>query len=175
MTKDQLRTKKAFFHLVYDRPEGCEKDASKADLCLSTNCRHCGKFVALEDADVIVGYWATIWFMAHKDCSKAGKQDEAIACQTIDADCNDCIHFNRGEHNKRFSSTHLIDPSKYNLFTGSPERDSEQQKLYILEGLLIGSYEGRCLKFDKSTRAWPGQATGHKCFEHRRAVPLEGQ
>lgn len=39
----------------------------------------------------------------------------------------------------------------------------------IGDGLSIGSYDGHCLKFNKPTRAWPGQATMHACFEHRKA------
>lgn len=29
-------------------------------------------------------------------------------------------------------------------------------------------FEGHCLRFDKPTRAYPTQYTGHECFEHRR-------
>ena len=29
-------------------------------------------------------------------------------------------------------------------------------------------FEGRCLKFDRPTKAYPGQWSGWECFEHRR-------
>lgn len=32
-------------------------------------------------------------------------------------------------------------------------------------------FEGRCLKFDRPTRAYPMQHTGRECFEHRRTTP----
>lgn len=56
MSRDPLRNKDAFLHLVYDLPEGCEKKAKDSLLSLSQQCRHCDKPVTREDADVIVGY-----------------------------------------------------------------------------------------------------------------------
>ena len=165
---EQARTREVFLRLAYQRPDDCEKVAVRANLCLDTHCRHCRREVSKEDADVLVGYWVAIWFIAHKECVKPGKAEEAYECQKIDADCNDCTHFRRGKHNKRFSSESLLDRSKYAIFTGNQEADAEEQKRYIKDGGFVGSYDGHCLKFDKPTTAWPKQATMHPCFEHRK-------
>ena len=42
--------------------------------------------------------------------------------------------------------------------------------VFFKRGKLIakGVFEGHCLKFDRPTKAFPGQATGHPCFVHRK-------
>ena len=65
-------------------------------------------------------------------------KEDVIAQQTIDADCNDCRHF---------------------------ERDKITSKA---GGITVWS--GRCLKFDRPTKAYPNQYTGRECFDHRRAA-----
>lgn len=147
-----------FFRRAYDNPE------SK----ISLSCRHCGKPVRREESGVIVGYWTPIWFIAHKECEKLGKADEAYQCQKIDRDCNDCKHFERGQRNKRFSNEFILDPSKYDIYSGNQQADAEEQKRYMKDLLFVGSYDGRCLKFDRPATAWPGQFTGKECFEHRK-------
>lgn len=67
-------------------------------------------------------------------CREMSKED-IIEQQKIDADCNDCKHFKRGQFHK------------------SPGLDW---------------FDGHCLKFDKPTKAYPMQFTGHFCFEHRK-------
>jgi len=68
----------------------------KSKWTLSTSCRKCSKPVTKEDFHVVVGYWTPLWFSAHKDCISIQAED-AYDCQKIDADCNDCGHFVRGE------------------------------------------------------------------------------
>lgn len=78
-----------------------------------------------------------------------GERQEATDCQTIDADCNDCRHFQRGEVVKRWLSA-MIDKKA---------------------GLLLvnmGIVKGHCLKFNHPTEAYPHASTGRDCFEHRR-------
>ena len=92
-------------------------------------CRVCGTRVERKDFEVYFTYWTfpgvgPRWCCAHRDCVKAGYAQEAYECQCIDADCNDCKHFDR--------------PNSH------------------------------CRKLDKPTKANPGQATCHPCFEHRR-------
>lgn len=63
----------------------------------------------------------------------------------------------------------------------TPEDIIEMQKIdadcndckFFKRGIMIKvpgmkHFEGECLKFDKPTKAFPLQYTGHKCFEHRR-------
>lgn len=175
MRIDQLRSKDVFFHLIFDRPAGVLEIAERGRLHLGTLCRHCDKEVMREDADVIVGYWTPVWFIAHKDCVRIGKSEEAYACQKIDADCNDCRHFQRQHHNKRFSNQIMIAPKTHPpLFTGREVEDAASQRAYIVQGLMIGSYDGHCNKFDMPTAGWPNQSTGKTCFIHRKDAVAEG-
>ena len=43
---------------------------------------------------------------------------------------------------------------------------------HFVRGSLVkkSSFNGHCVKFNKPTKAFPKQSTGHKCFEHRRGV-----
>lgn len=65
-------------------------------------------------------------------------KEDIIELQKIDADCNDCRHFKRGEMGRSPAKTGTV------------------------------FFRGHCLKFDKPTIAWPMQYSGHPCFEHRR-------
>lgn len=62
---------------------------------------------------------------------------DIVEMQKIDADCNDCRHFKRGQFHK---------------------------------GVGLNWFDGQCLKFNKPTKAYPVQFTGHSCFEHRKAA-----
>ena len=57
-------------------------------------CRYCDQPVA--DGVPVFSYWNAFRFMAHPACAKDGYRQEAYECQVIDADCNDCRHFQRG-------------------------------------------------------------------------------
>ncbi len=67
--------------------------------------------------------------------------------QTIDADCNDCKYFQRGQLIKEIDG-----------LTGKIPLGKSGQ--YFL---------GHCRKFDKATTAFPVHFTGHSCFEHRKS------
>ena len=102
-------------------------------------CRACG-FTFSSESKIAWGntYWQGIGVaFCSKESARATLKDEAIECQTIDADCNDCIHFKRGE---------------------------------MLAKGAASAFSGHCMKFDKPTIAYPNFATGHKCFEHRKAA-----
>ena len=79
--------------------------------------------------------------------------EDIIEMQTIDADCNDCKHFKRGIAVNKTQGICKVD----GVFP------------MIQMGYTI--FEGHCMKFDKPTRAYPTQFSGHECFEHRRAKP----
>ena len=61
------------------------------------SCRYCSSILTLEDATTTLSYWNQFVFFCHKICKQSGERQEAIDCQTIDASCNDCKHFQRGK------------------------------------------------------------------------------
>lgn len=66
--------------------------------CPSKVCCDSGKTLIKEDMDVKSGYWTPhLWKPIHKDLLKEAKAFEAMQCQIIDADCNDCKYFKRGK------------------------------------------------------------------------------
>lgn len=44
-----------------------------------------------------LAYWNQMPDVCHVECKMLGERQEAIYCQTVDADCNDCKHFKRGQ------------------------------------------------------------------------------
>lgn len=57
-------------------------------------CRYCGK----PGASVrTLAYWNQTPDLCHAECKSPGEKQEAIDCQVLDADCNDCVHFQRGK------------------------------------------------------------------------------
>lgn len=118
-------------------------------------CRYCEH--AFQEGEIVVltrSYWNQYPFYAHEDCKKDGERQEALDCQTIDADCNDCRHYKRG----------ILEPktvSKLNTPDGRTVDLIFQPNVFI---------NGTCLKFNKPTLAFPNKWTGRECFEHRRAV-----
>lgn len=116
-------------------------------------CRYCSKPASEADAVVTHSYWQGMKFVSHKACKVAGEKAEALECQTIDADCNDCRHYKRGKIAARVVSL-LHRPD------GTTAEVSHQPNIFV---------GGHCLKLDKPTVACPNKWTGHECFEHRRA------
>ncbi len=112
-------------------------------------CRYCSKEIEKDQELVTFSYWQGVKFFCHKECKTNGEKQESFDCQNIDADCNDCKFFKRGELIKKWLSS-IID--------GKP-------------GLIHFNTEvfnGHCLKFDKITIAQPKKCTMKECFEHRR-------
>lgn len=99
--------------------------------------------------DIAPSYWQGLPMPYHKECRQAGIKQEAYDCQCIDADCNDCRHFKRGEVVKRMLSC---------MEDGKPS----------MRLVNMGIVRGHCLKFDRATEAYPKKWTGRECFEHRR-------
>lgn len=107
-------------------------------------CRGCGLPVTADDFDVWVTYWQSLWAPCHHAC-KSGMRREAIECQTVDADCNDCRHFERGK-----SAGELVQLDCANHVATLPAN-------------------GHCRKHDRPTVASNNFCSGWPCFEHRRA------
>lgn len=73
------------------------RESLQADINASALCRYCGKFVAKEDFSHTRTYFQPHQMFAyHAACKAQGEKDEALSCQSLDADCNDCAHFVRG-------------------------------------------------------------------------------
>jgi hypothetical protein len=111
------------------------------------NCRYCN--LPVSDPVETLAYWNQTPDVCHAECKVAGERQEAIDCQIIDADCNDCKHFKRGYDVKRWLSC-MVD----------------EKPSFVLENM--GINVGHCLKFNKITQAFPHMSTGRECFEHRR-------
>lgn len=59
-------------------------------------CRYCHEELTVEIAVPTNSYWQGQLFFCHEGCKKQGEAEERIACQIVDADCNDCFFFQRG-------------------------------------------------------------------------------
>lgn len=109
-------------------------------------CRYCGKEGALVKT---LAYWNQTECLCHPECKQEGEKQEAIDCQTIDADCNDCRFFQRGELVKQLLS-------------------AMRNKMVVMVWVNMGIVKGHCLKFNRPTEAYPHMSTGRECFEHRK-------
>lgn len=121
-------------------------------------CRYCNQPVDVLGTDYTytVAYWH--WghcdkerFLCHKSC-KVVKQ-EAYDCQLIDADCNDCKHFQRGKLAELLISMTKTPDGRWVEIPHQPDL-----------------FYGHCLKFNRPTVAQPNKWTGMECFEHRRSA-----
>jgi len=118
-------------------------------------CRYCAKPIAVNEVVETVAYWNATPDVCHRACKDAGVKQEAYNCQVIDADCNDCRHYQRGKLAPRVIS-HLKKPD------GTTAEVSHQPNIFL---------GGQCLKFNKAVVAQPNKWSGLECFEHRRSSP----
>jgi len=108
-------------------------------------CRHCQKPIKEEDFAVHSGYWFPhTWYPCHKGCLSELAGTEAYDCQVIDADCNDCKHFERG---KQVNASGTLSRT---LFPA------------------IGTKPGYCSKRSCNVEATPNHCSNFPCFEHRK-------
>lgn len=114
-------------------------------------CRYCSNPLPESEAVVTRSYWMGEKHFCHKACKASGEREEAIECQSIDADCNDCKHFKRGALEQRM--------------LGCVEGGRASRRL-----VNMGWFSGHCLKFDRPTTGSPNKWTGMGCFEHRRGL-----
>lgn len=117
-------------------------------------CRYCSTPVADSEAVKTLAYWNQTVCICHAQCKTAGEKQEALDCQTIDSDCNDCKHYKRGTlAAKIVSKLHRQDGTIVDVI---------HQPNYFIGGL--------CLKFNRSVLAQPKKWSGLECFEHRRSL-----
>lgn len=127
-------------------------ETPEADLCLwPPLCRYCNQPITDEPPTLAFAYWQVYGkrhqpsYPCHATCKQDGARQEAYACQCLDADCNDCLHFQRGPHQ---------DERAFPSPTGKV--------------LLKADHPGHCAKFGKPVAAHPNFASLLPCFEHRR-------
>lgn len=113
-------------------------------------CRGCGAVIEAAQFAVWHTYWGAMLAPCHAACREAGMKAEAYECQCIDADCNDCRHFKRGEVIKRWLSC---------MEDGKPS----------MRLVNMGLVTGHCLKLNLPVMAQPNKWSGLPCFEHRRS------
>jgi hypothetical protein len=117
---------------------------------ISQTCRGCGEEVHANNFSIWHTYWQALWAPCHEGCRDVGMKEESYECQCIDADCNDCRHFQRGV---------------------TVPHDAETNKNAFLP--LIGGVKGNCLKRSENVVANPKRASCNECFEHRRSPILD--
>lgn len=81
------------------------------------------------------------------------ERQEALDCQQIDADCNDCRFLERGKLAEKVVSVIKTRDGRCETVNHQPNY------FYAI-----------CLKFNKPTIAQPNKWTGHDCFVHRREL-----
>lgn len=112
-------------------------------------CRYCQHSITPEELAQTNAYWGGMPDVCHKACKVEGVKREAFDCQMIDADCNDCLHFQRGYDVQRWLSCMEDKKPSFRLVN-------------------MGINVGLCRRFVKVTEAYPNKWTGRECFEHRR-------
>lgn len=120
-------------------------------------CRYCNNTIPPDEVSITHSYWNSFPFFCHRQCKDAGVKQEAFDCQMIDADCNDCKYYIRGN----------LAPKIVSLIKTI---DGRMEEIIFSPNVFI---DGRCLKFDKVVIAQPNKYSGLICFEHRRARKLE--
>lgn len=117
------------------------------------NCRYCDKPIPPGEEVGTFAYWSATPDVCHRACKDVGVRREAFECQLIDADCNDCRHYQRGRLAEKVVSL---------LRT----KDGRIEEVIHKPNIIVG---GHCLKFDRPTVAQPNKWSGLECFEHRRS------
>jgi hypothetical protein len=105
----------------------------------SAVCRYCRQPVAEGEGVPTTSYWGAVKDVCHPACKRDGERAEALECQTIDADCNDCRHFR----------AYRRDEPGY--------------------AVTKHARTGWCEHHDRETTAFPVFCSGHPCFVHRRS------
>lgn len=115
-------------------------------------CRYC--HLPVEHSVRTLAYWNQTPDVCHPECRAAGERQEAIDCQTIDADCNNCRHYQRGK----------IAPKQISKVK---TQDGRIVDVIYKPEIFI---DGQCLKFNKPVLACPNKWSGLECFEHREVI-----
>lgn len=140
-------------------------------------CGWCNEEIPESEFDYFAGYWKpNVWRPVHKNCKQAYKEYEAIECQTIDANCNDCKHFVRGKNISKLLPEHDFLQVEF-VHTWKEERELEAKGEVVIKHITckkmakIGddvTFNGFCTKKNIPTHATPNLCTGYSCFEHRK-------
>jgi len=118
-------------------------------------CRYCNKEIFHGEQSVkTLSYWGKLEFVCHAQCKQMGESQEAYECQCIDADCNDCRHYQRGK----------LAPLSWSIVS------REDGSMYVARYQPNTFIGGTCLKFDKEVQANPNKWSGLECFEHRKYI-----
>ena len=115
------------------------------------HCRYCEKLIEQGKEVKTFAYWNKTEFVCHAECKQAGERQEAIDCQIIDADCNDCIHYKRGK---------IADKIVNQIKTTK----GEVKQVIFNPQIFVGGF---CSKLNKLVPASPNKWNGLSCFEHR--------
>lgn len=95
-----------FLDACYGRAElswGEDEDVPIILSGITTKCRHCKEEVLEQDAKVQAAYWTPHHYqMWHNNCHEQHHKIEVIEQQTIDLDCNECVHFEAKEPTDKF-------------------------------------------------------------------------
>jgi len=141
-------------------------------------CDWCDKKIEQDDFDYFAGCWTpNVWRPTHKDCKKPYKDFEVKECQTIDANCNDCKFFKRGEVKGELLPEHKLLGVDF-MFTWKEERSWEFGGDIVVKNITKAriaktgetvTFNGFCLKKNIPTHAQPNTCTNLECFEHRKS------
>lgn len=112
---------------------------------IKCKCHHC-KQVFTELPEIYYSYWGAVWIPLHKECIQPYKEVEILFCQKVDADCNDCIYFDR---------------------TNTKGESLGMSREFFSK---IKTIKGYCSFHDKVTEASPNNFSGYPCFKHRKEV-----
>lgn len=74
------------------------------------------------EIDVVKSYDGWVWRPVHQECKPLQQRVEAYDVQCIDADCNDCRHFKRGDR---------LNPKSTQGFNGICNKDGSSVKAYV--------------------------------------------
>jgi hypothetical protein len=146
-------------------------------------CGWCNTKIKDGEFDYLASYWTPfIWKPVHASCKKEYKNTESLKCQTIDANCNDCLFFERGEIKSEFLEEHntlglRFDLNWQELRSWSSSIDGKQvviEKMLSLRRMAkVGdevNFNGFCKFINIPVQAYSNFATGYKCFKHRKTI-----
>jgi hypothetical protein len=144
---------------------------------IDSNCCNCKNKLTEESISYYATYWTpNLWKSVCKGCREETIKSEQIACQIIDANCNECKFFKRGESKGKLTEDHLFLKVKFGIAHEEKREWQEgdkliQKNLPILREAVIGDevkFNGFCEKKNIQTQATSNICSGYDCFEHRK-------
>jgi hypothetical protein len=163
---------------INDGKKKADVDFLLSNSILTKDCKHCGEEIKAEDFDYSAGYWTpNLWRPYHKSCKKEAASKEAVSCQTLDANCNDCKCFKREKIESELTKAHSFLAVKFWVERKEERRwmvgDAEVVKDLALTRLAkIGDrvgFNGFCEKKNIAVHAQSNTSTNYECFQHRKS------